>query len=411
MTAVNEHPGIHHLPPSLRFPKGGWEVRWRNAEGASRRKTFETKKQALDFHRAKLTDVRRGTDHEESRKTFREVAEDWYAGLTDLKPKTIEGYKYTLDRHILPALGSKRIGLIRPAVLRAFLAGLPADLSPTTRRNIFRTVTPILNQALADGLIASNPAKLIKLPKAKAADKPSKSSMPTAEQVAALAETITPEYRVLVYFAAYTGMRAGEIVALRVRNLDLMRGRVTVEESVTAVATRFTDGTRLVTGTPKNGESRSFAIPRFLVEMVMEQVAGKGPDDFVFPGPSGGVLRHSWFFERHYRPDRLRHRQHGRCRPVPGARCRSGWRSRPPDNGRYTEAAAPHEGEGRPGRSKTVQTGGPMKEVRAAGRRNGMKSQSWALAVLAVIGLAASGCSNGGRAARVTPSVAASEGT
>jgi integrase len=307
MTAVNEHPGIHHLPPSLRFPKGGWEVRWRNAEGASRRKTFETKKHALNFQRAKLTDVRRGTDHEESPKTFREVAEDWYAGLTDLKPKTLEGYRYTLDRYILPALGSKRIGRVKPPVLRAFLAGLPTKLSPTTRRNIFRTLTPILNQALADGLIQSNPAKLVKLPKAKATEKPSKSSMPTAEQVTALAELMEPEYRSLVYFAAYTGMRAGEIVALRVRNLDLMRGRVTVEESVTAVATKFTGGTRLVTGTPKSGASRSFAIPRFLVEMVMEQVAGKGTEDFVFPAPSGGVLRHSWFFERHYRPavDRL----------------------------------------------------------------------------------------------------------
>ncbi|MBA2624444.1 MAG: tyrosine-type recombinase/integrase, partial [Acidimicrobiia bacterium] len=65
----------------------------------------------------------------------------------------------------------------------------------------------------------------------------------------------------LVRFAAYTGLRAGEIAALRVRNVDLRAGTVNVTESTAEV------GGRLVTGRPKTERSvRVVGLPRFLVD-------------------------------------------------------------------------------------------------------------------------------------------------
>src|SRR3954447_10362337 len=57
---------------------------------------------------------------------------------------------------------------------------------------------------------------------------------------------------------------------------------------------------RAVFGTPKTHQRRQVPIPRFLVDQLATHVAGKAPDDFVFPAEKGGVLhlrnfrRHSW---------------------------------------------------------------------------------------------------------------------
>src|SRR5438046_666054 len=137
-------PDIKHLPASRRFPKGGWEVRYRDADNMTRRRTFETKQAALDHQASVRTDKNRGDfiDPRQAATKFRVVAEDWYATTADLRPKTRAGYRYILDGHILPALGERPIGKITPSVLRAFLAGLSPraeakeELSPTTRRNV-----------------------------------------------------------------------------------------------------------------------------------------------------------------------------------------------------------------------------------------------------------------------------------
>jgi integrase len=111
-----------------------------------------------------------------------------------------------------------------------------------------------------------------------------------------LADTITPQYRTLVLTAAYTGLRAGELAAFRVRDLDPLRRRIHVRESVADV------GGKLHYGTPKNGKNREVAMPSFLADAIGEQVAGKDRDDLVFTGPNGAPLRQGNYYQRHYRP-------------------------------------------------------------------------------------------------------------
>src|SRR5205823_11229795 len=88
----------------------------------------------------------------------------------------------------------------------------------------------------------------------------------TVDQVDALAQAIqeplgqprfdrydtAPDYGLLVHFAAYTGLRAGEIQALRVKNLDLGSGRVTVADSLTELH----DGSLSFGGSTKTGKVR-----------------------------------------------------------------------------------------------------------------------------------------------------------
>jgi hypothetical protein len=83
----------------------------------------------------------------------------------------------------------------------------------------------------------------------------------------------------LVRFDAYTGLRAGELAALRVARLDLLRGRCEVAESATEVA----------------GEQ----LAAYLVERP------HAPGDLVVTMPQGGPLREPKFAERYFKPAAL----------------------------------------------------------------------------------------------------------
>ncbi|MCZ7537461.1 MAG: site-specific integrase [Acidimicrobiia bacterium] len=101
-----------------------------------------------------------------------------------------------------------------------------------------------------------------------------------------------------VRLAAYTGMRAGEICALRVGRVDLRARRITIAESVTDVA-----GHGLYFSEPKTYERRSVTLPAFLSPS-SNNISARPPesDAFVFVSPEGGTLNHKNFYRRHFKP-------------------------------------------------------------------------------------------------------------
>ncbi|WP_121400291.1 site-specific integrase [Micromonospora sp. M71_S20] len=88
------------------------------------------------------------------------------------------------------------------------------------------------------------------------------------------------------------GLRWGELAALRVRRVDLVKRRLLVAESVTEV------NGRAVFGTPKTHQRRSVPLPRFLVEPIAAQITGRSGDELVFTSPAGEVLRNNNFRRR-----------------------------------------------------------------------------------------------------------------
>ncbi|MHA7987626.1 tyrosine-type recombinase/integrase [Rathayibacter sp. CAU 1779] len=95
---------------------------------------------------------------------------------------------------------------------------------------------------------------------------------------------------------AYTGLRWGELVALRVHSVDLGRRRILVQANAPFIA-----GT-IVPGTPKSHEKRSVPFPAFLDQMLVEAIDSRPPDALVFPGPSGDYRRppaspRGWYIE------------------------------------------------------------------------------------------------------------------
>jgi integrase len=99
----------------------------------------------------------------------------------------------------------------------------------------------------------------------------------------------------VVRFLVYTGLRWGEMAALRVQDFDMLRRRVNVSRSVTELS-------GLHWATPKTHERRSVPFPEVLTDELAALMEGKGRDGLVFTDQRGGVLRNSNWRARVFQP-------------------------------------------------------------------------------------------------------------
>jgi integrase len=193
--------------------------------------------------------------------------------------------------HIRPSWGSVRLDAVTHDGVQAWTSDLAASgLSAASVVKTHRVLSMVLAYAVRSRRLASNPADGVTLPRVTAAEK----RYLRPAQVDDLARAAGPG-RLVVLVLAFTGLRWGELAAMRVSRVDLLRRRIHVAESVTEV-----DGGRLDWGLPKSHEHRWVPVPRFLVDDLAADIAGKAPDDPVFTSPQGAVLRvggarRSWF--------------------------------------------------------------------------------------------------------------------
>ena len=276
---------------------GRWRARYRDSAGREHSRHFKRKVDAQRWLDEVTTAVTTGmyVDPGRSRITVGEWSGRWLKTKVDLKPSTRARYEGLLRVNVLPRWGEIRLADVTHEGVAAWIADLTASgLSAATVRQAHRVLSLTFSLAVRDGRLARNPADHIPLPRAAKHEK----VFLTVDQVEQLADA-AGEYRLVILFLAYTGLRFGELSALRVRRLDLMRGRTEIVEAVAEV------GGRAVFSTPKSHQVRSVPIPRFLVDELAQHVAGQNPDDFVFTSPRGGLLRLQNF--RHTVFDRAAH--------------------------------------------------------------------------------------------------------
>jgi len=212
------------------------------------------------------------------------------------------GYRGILDTHVLPEFGDRGIGTITPGDIVASLGtrvtkgGKP--ISASTRRNILHVLSPVMEAAFNDDLIPKNPCRTKAVQDAARSATTRRAEMLhlDAEEVAALADAITPYYRTFILTAAYTGMRQGELHALRVKRVNLTQATLTVAESAAVVRGEV----QFVPPKTRAGE-RELWLPPFLVKLLTEQMAGKSDDDFVFARPNGDPLRQGDYYHQHFK--------------------------------------------------------------------------------------------------------------
>lgn len=191
------------------------------------------------------------------------------------------------------------VGRIQPADVRRFVQELAARRAPGTVRNNYFLLKAILDLAVTDGAIKSNPAAGLATDRRRALPRSRKQEqlILTAAGVHELARRIGLQYHDLILTAAYTGLRAGELTALRVSDVDFLRKRIHVRRSIT-----FVEGQGHVEGPTKSRQDRIVPLPAFLTELLAQRCQGKTPDDFLFTDAAGNHLKHNTFYRSYFKP-------------------------------------------------------------------------------------------------------------
>lgn len=281
-----------------KLENGRWEASYRDPSGRERVKRHRTRAEADRWLTTVKGQIHRGdyVDPRLGRTLFSRWAQEWLDGSAHLKPKTRADYEGLLRVHVMPTFADRAVAAITPGDIRRFIADKVASGSaPGTVRGARKVLRLVLAVAQSEGAIRSNPCDGVRVPPSPKAEM----VFLDAEQVEALAHAIDPRYSTMIRVAAYTGMRAGEIEALRVGRTDLEVGRLTIAESVTEV-----QGHGLVFGQPKTYERRSVTLPPFLTDELRSHLVGRDLDSeaFVFTSPEGGVIHHKNFYNRSFKP-------------------------------------------------------------------------------------------------------------
>jgi integrase len=283
---------------------GRFQVRYRNSAGrmVPGPGTFATKSDAQRWLATAEADQLRGTfvDQRGLRLTFDEWAEEWRAAKPGQRAATLARDRAAIRTHFNPAIGQLRLPAVTPGHVRSMVVAMQtAGLSPKSVLTYIGTLQAIFGAAVDSDLLARSPVRPRTLGLA-AARKPERPTL-SAEELQRLADAMPPRYRVLVLLAGTVGLRWGEAIGLRVGDIDFLRRRLSVRQTVEEVSGHV----RVVAATKSEAGKRTFALAAFLVDELAAHVAahrsGAGADDLVFLGPKGGILRRS-FEARLFRP-------------------------------------------------------------------------------------------------------------
>jgi integrase len=279
-------------------------------------RTFERKRDAERWLAAQATAISTGEfiDPRTAATPFRELVATWErTRAAKLAPKTRERYDSITRTYLLPAFGSTPLGKLTRADFKEFFAGLAEQrkqdgsprYSPGTLRKVQVVLSSILSEGVELGLLRENTAARLRL----AASPRRDMTILTAAEVRALADAIPrPADRLAIYVAAYTGLRAGELWALRRRDVDVEGRRLVV-----ARALKDSHGHLEFGDTKTDGSRRVVSLPALLANMIGAHLAGvpAGADALLFTSPGGGPgrpageggpVRHGLFVRRVFRP-------------------------------------------------------------------------------------------------------------
>lgn len=213
-----------------------YEVHWRD-HGRKRQMTCRTEPQA-EKEVVRIEDMLaagKSTTQLTSRKTVAEVVEASIAASEDKnKARTVGGHRAMYRNHIGPAFGQRKITGIRAEEIEKWLAAMVKKMALGTAINIYRVFSKACRYAIRHDWLVNNPCQSIELP-TKNDELQEERHFLTPVQIEALAEGLAlkqPHFGLIVRLAAYTGLRAGELASLRVKDVNMLRKTVAVRRTM-----------------------------------------------------------------------------------------------------------------------------------------------------------------------------------
>jgi integrase len=283
-----------------RLPSGRWKVRFRlNKQETS--ETFDSERAARRFAKvldavgpqAAIDELYEGI-RGDGTPTLSQVAGDHIEHLTSVTDGTRLKYTRIWDKVWAPLIGGLRADKVtKDAISRAVIT-LSGTYSAKSMKNQRGLLFGVLNRAVEEGYLPTNPAKGVRLPRAKEHQKQDMRIL-TADELNQILEAIHPHYRPFVMFLAGTGCRWGEVVALEIRDVVLPNVRI-------RQALQWSPDNNREVGPTKTGRSnRTIVLPPQLVDDVKPLLA-RTPGDLVFTAPRGGMIQHRTFWSDIWQP-------------------------------------------------------------------------------------------------------------
>ena len=194
-----------------------------------------TRQDAEKALRAWRVEVEQGRHSPPDRKTIAELSAEWLRDEAGprLRPSTIEDYRQTIDKHLIPRIGTKRMQALTVADVHQFMTRMTHDgVGARTRQLALLRLKQMLDWALAMEWVQRNVAKPVRPPKA---DPGKAKAMSHAELKAFLDAAQYDYYWPLWLVYATTGVRRGEGLGLRWEDIHFGRKRLSVVQQVNLV--------------------------------------------------------------------------------------------------------------------------------------------------------------------------------
>ena len=271
-----------------RLPSRRYRARYTGPDGTRHNAptTFEAREDAetwLSGERRKISrdewaPPRRPRDLPKAQ-TFGQYAVRWMTHR-DLKPRTRAHYTSLLERQILPTFEDVALKAITSEDVRDWYSELDRT-RPTLRAHSYALLRTILGTAVDDEKIPANPCHIRGAGSSRTVVKIKPA---TLGQLAALVAAMPQRYKAMTLLSAWCGLRFGEVVELRRKDLDLTNGVLHIRRGVVR------SGGKVIVGTPKSAAGvRDVAIPPHLVPTLREHVNGcvRGRDGLLFPAVDG----------------------------------------------------------------------------------------------------------------------------
>jgi integrase len=286
---------------------GRWEARISLSDGTRKSFYAKTRQEAARCLAKATRDRDQGLPITGERQTVAQFLSSW---LETIKPTvgvgTWKRYEEIVRLHLIPSLGSHSLAKLSPQSVQAlYAAKLGAGLSTTTVHHIHAALHLALESAVSLDLVARNVSERVTVPKMHRHEM----EVLSPEQSRTLLSAISgDELEALYMLALTTGMRQGELLALKWRDIDLDAGWLRIHATVRKLHGAF------IYAPPKTKRSRrGVALTAMAVESLklhrVRQAKAKalvGPawqqNDLVFADAVGGPLEGRYVLRHYFRP-------------------------------------------------------------------------------------------------------------
>jgi integrase len=223
--------------------------------------------------------------------TFADFASGlWYDYLANKRIKASTAYSYDsmIEKHLVPAFGAMQLGQITTVDVTEFFNKAKEKLASKYALNLYTLLNSMFDVAVQHDLIDSSPVRRkLHQPQHEPKEKP----ILSAEQVRKVIVTVADEYKPLFVVAAVTGMRIGEILALRWQDVDLDARKMTVRHNLW----RGQWGTPKTKASAKTRNLSDLLVTAFRVQRLKSRFTQ--PDDFIFARRDGSPYDRDWLRE------------------------------------------------------------------------------------------------------------------